>query len=461
MLKKYILFLFLFCKITLFSQCYTAVKSYDSAIIARQTDGTLWARGYNNYGILGQGASLTGINNFIQIGTDTDWTDQFDISVDIVLAIKSNGTLWYWGYQLGTTNIITPTQVGTATNWRKITVAGSHFAALKTDNTLWTWGFNDAGGLGTGNIDGNYLELNPTQVGTLNSWQDVFSGRNGILVGLKTNGTIWSWGDIVGTNSGYPNSNENNAYASPHQIGTDTNWKYVSIGGNGMSLAIKTDGTLWGWGQAGFYCLYGNGISVYTSLTPIQIGTETTWKTVAVASNSVNALKTNGTLWGWGINFAYQLGNGTNTEVQFPTQSGTDTDWIYLANNKTVGYTDAIKQNQSLYHWSGLNNGAATPAYQIPGLLGTACLLSTENFDKNSFSCFPNPFQDSFSIDLSSLNLENASLQIYNTLGQSIYKKKLLNNIETINTSNWSNGIYIVEIKSNFTTYKIKIIKNY
>ena len=201
MLKKYILFLFLFCKITLFSQCYTAVKSYDSAIIARQTDGTLWARGYNNYGILGQGASLTSINNFIKIGTDTDWTDQYDVYLNNVVAIKSNGTLWYWGRELGTSNIITPTQVGTATNWSKVVVARSHFAAIKNDNTLWTWGLNDAGGLGTGNV--STFELNPIQVGTLNNWKEVFGGANGLVVALKTNGTLWSWGDGVGTNSGY------------------------------------------------------------------------------------------------------------------------------------------------------------------------------------------------------------------------------------------------------------------
>ena len=130
-----------------------------------------------------------------------------------------------------------------------------------------------------------------------------------------------------------------------------------------------------------------------------------------------------------------------------------------LANNKSSGYADAINQNQSLYHWSGLNNGVVLPTYQIPALLGTSCLLSKENFDKISFSYFPNPFHDSFSINLSSMYLKNASIQIYNTLGQLIFKEKLLNNIETINASNWSSGIYIVEIKSNFTTYKTKIIK--
>ena len=90
-------------------------------------------------------------------------------------------------------------------------------------------------------------------------------------------------------------------------------------------------------------------------------------------------------------------------------------------------------------------------------------LSSTQSFNKTNITSFPNPFDDNFSINLSSIKLENASLQIYNTLGQLIYKNNFSNNngknIITIYSDNWRAGIYIVEIKSNFTTYKTKIIK--
>ena len=43
-----------------------------------------------------------------------------------------------------------PVQVGTATNWARVSAGGDHTVAVKTDGTLWAWGDNNYGQLGDG-----------------------------------------------------------------------------------------------------------------------------------------------------------------------------------------------------------------------------------------------------------------------------------------------------------------------
>ena len=73
------------------------------------------------------------------------------------VALKTDGTLWAWGYNnyggLGdgtTAHKSSPVQIGTATDWAQISAGDYHTVALKTDGTLWAWGYNNYGGLGDG-----------------------------------------------------------------------------------------------------------------------------------------------------------------------------------------------------------------------------------------------------------------------------------------------------------------------
>src|SRR5262249_23514164 len=96
-------------------------------------------------------------------------------------------------------------------------------------------------------------------------------------------------------------------------------WKQVSAG-NGYSLAIKTDGTLWGWGGNNHGQL-GNGTTVSQNV-PVQIGGANDWKQVAASFGHSVAIKTGGTLWAWGENSHGELGDGTNTDRYLPVQIG-------------------------------------------------------------------------------------------------------------------------------------------
>ena len=120
------------------------------------------------------------------------------------LAIKSDGTLWAWGYnysgQLGdgtTSNKTTPVQIGTGTNWSQIAAGGYHTLAIKSDGTLWAWGYNSYGQLGDGASGGGNYKTTPVQIGTGTNWSQIAAGGYHTLA-IKSDGTLWAWGNYYG-----------------------------------------------------------------------------------------------------------------------------------------------------------------------------------------------------------------------------------------------------------------------
>jgi alpha-tubulin suppressor-like RCC1 family protein len=233
-----------------FAQCYsTVVYAYDN-IIARRTDGTLWARGRNSFGNGGNGT--TGfLSQFVQVGTDNNWTDAIAANSSNVYAIKTDGTLWVWGDcgdarllglgNLGNLGAIIPTQVGTDNNWKSVATSPANGYGIKTNGTLWAWGSNYKGKLGIGSLDDDYIPNVPIQVGTDNNWKAI--DANNIAVGIKTDGTLWSWGSD-NVRLGYPNYNLNNSFRTPHQVGTASDWVSLSTVYGGFTAGLKTNGTL-------------------------------------------------------------------------------------------------------------------------------------------------------------------------------------------------------------------------
>lgn len=149
------------------------------SVSAIKTDGTLWSWGGNNYGELGDG-TITQRNSPVQIGALTNWMTVACGSYACI-AIKTDGTLWTWGLggngQLGTGNTTSrssPVQVGALTTWAYGSSSVQFFmGAVKTDGTLWTWGYNNQGQLGLSN---NTYYSSPKQVGALTTWSTFSMG---------------------------------------------------------------------------------------------------------------------------------------------------------------------------------------------------------------------------------------------------------------------------------------------
>jgi alpha-tubulin suppressor-like RCC1 family protein len=313
-------------------------------IAAIKTDGTLWACGYNVLGTLGDN-TITNRSSPVQtICGGTNWKQVACGSYHTV-AIKTDGTLWIWGYnfygQLGdstTTNRSSPVQtIAGGTNWKQVACGSSYTAAIKTDSTLWTWGYNNKGQLGDSTIISKSSPVQTICGGT--NWKQVASGSY-YTAAIKTDGTLWNWG--YNSYGGLGDSTATDRSSPVQTICGGTNWKQVACG-DGHTVAIKTDGTLWACG----YNKHGQlGDSTITHRSsPVQIITGgTNWKQVVCGYHHTVAIKTDGTLWNWGRNNYGQLGDNTTTNRSSPIQTiAGGTNWKQVSGRLTtaaVQYSD-------------------------------------------------------------------------------------------------------------------------
>lgn len=261
-------------------RCGGDLNVFNPCLLALKTDNTLWSYGSNTYGELGDNTTV-GRNSFAQIGANT-WTS-FDITLHS-LAVRSDGTLWGWGYgangRIGNNAVVnrsSPVQIGTGTTWRQVSCGDSFSGAVKTDNTLWMWGYNGYGQLGQNNTTDR---SSPVQVGTGTDWRLVscMTAFPTYTLAIKTNGTLWAWG---ANDQGRLGDGTTTYRSSPVQIGTGTNWVSASAGVHGISFALKSDGTLWGWGNSNNFGLYyPQSLRGAYSSSPVQVGALNTWKDV-------------------------------------------------------------------------------------------------------------------------------------------------------------------------------------
>ena len=168
-------------------------------------------------------------------------------------------------------------------------------------------------------------------------WKSVSAGPDFVLT-IKTDGTLWAWGDgyhgVLGNGTNGPMSET----ITPIQVGLDTNWKAVSCGTD-FVIALKSNGTLWGWGSNEFHQLGSDSNDLYV---PRQIGSDSDWTIVSCGYSGASAIKENGTLWTWG-NVIFS----SNLYYSYPTRIGTDSDWKFVADGSN--YLEIIKTNGTLW----------------------------------------------------------------------------------------------------------------
>jgi alpha-tubulin suppressor-like RCC1 family protein len=330
---------------------------------AIKTDGTLWTWGYGNNGRLGNG--LVGANISTPVTTFSGGTNWKQVSCgrSHTAAIKTDGTLWTWGYgnrgQLGnsvTTDRSTPvTTFSGGTDWKQVICGDDHTVALKDtggNKELYLFGTNSFGALGEGNFFDDFFPNQITTGGT--NWKQVSSG-GAHTAAVKTDGTLWTWGSCI-------NGRLGNGVATATTLSTPittfsggTNWKQVSSGGS-HTAAIKTDGTLWTWGN-GLNGRLGNAVTVDRSTPVTTFSGGTNWKQVSCGDNYTAAVKTDGTLWTWGNGTNGRLGNGVTTgNISTPvTTFAGGTDWKQVSSQTT--HTTAVKTDGTIWTWGDGTNG--------------------------------------------------------------------------------------------------------
>jgi alpha-tubulin suppressor-like RCC1 family protein len=311
-----------------------------------------YAWGDNSNGRLGNGNESYGSfpNPVSVVGGFTDWC-QVSVGKLHSLGLRSNGTLWAWGNnnygKLGdntTESRSSPVSVvGGFTDWCQVSTSFYHSLGLRSDGTAWAWGCNNCGQLGDYTTYNNSSPV--SVVGGFTDWCQVSAGSCHSLA-IKTDGTAWAWGDNYrGQLGDYTDSNSSSPVSV---VGEFTDWCQVSAG-ELHSLGLRSNGTLWAWGinsygQLGTY-------DTVNSSSPVSIvGGFTDWCQVDAGGVHNLGVRSNGTAWAWGNNYCGQLGDYTTYCSSSPVSLvGGFTDWCQVS----AGFCHslAIRSNGTAWGW--------------------------------------------------------------------------------------------------------------
>lgn len=249
------------------------------------------------------------------------------------LALNSSGTVLAWGDnsfgQLGNDSRLiqrTPLEVNNLASMTAVAAGDVHSTALSSDGTVWTWGFNGQGQLGDGTT---VQRASPARVLTTDTATGALAGAtialSGVItiasginhsIGLKGDGTIWAWGHNSYGQIG--NDSTTNSLVATHVQGLSGMSMIAIAAVSYHNLALRSDGTVWSWGNNTSGQL-GDGKTSSLKVATLVPGLNGIVAIAAGSSHSL-ALKNDGTVWAWGLNTSGQLGDTTTTLRKSPVQ---------------------------------------------------------------------------------------------------------------------------------------------
>jgi len=355
------------------------ISANGNFMLARKADGTVWGWGINTSGQLGDGSTTTrlspvqvpGLSGIVAVATSPSHS----------IALKSDGTVWAWGAngggQLGDGSFlprVSPVQAVGLTRVVAIAAGGSASFALKDDGTLLAWGANVSGVLGNGVI-GGAAQPTPTAVMNLASVTSIaLTFNTGYAV--KTDGTLWGWGSNI---NGQLGDSTTTNRALPQQIALPGNAQSTAAAPSGQHVfARRTDGALFGWGFNGSGQV-GDGTTL-NRLTPVNVLTLSQVTRVAGCLNhSLAAVAPNGALFTWGSRLNGELGDGLTTGLVNAPQAVnglTAVSEVTCPAAQTSGFSVALTSDGQVWTWGannfgqlgdGTTNPRSVPA-AVPGL---------------------------------------------------------------------------------------------
>ena len=365
---------------------YTTISTSGGTTAAIKTDGSLWMWGSNRQYQLGNGG--VGNDNYgngnspypIQTVPVKVMDDVAAVSCASfnTAAIKTDGSLWTWGWGVngalgdGKTDYgyYATTPVKIMDGVAAVSCGYNHTAAIKTDGSLWMWGDNGFGQLGNGG-QGNFETDGPEQTVPVKVMDGVAAVSCGTFMTaiIKTDGSLWMCGS--NSNGAIGNGQSGTDVSVPVKVMDDV----VSVSADsGLTAAVKSDGTLWAWGNSA-----ATGIS---STVPVQIMEDVS----AVSSNggTIGVIKTDGTVWMWGANSSGQLGNGGGRGNFYYGLTGSERTPVQVLEDAAAlsvrSNVAAVKDDGTLWMWGdnlygqggnghwGTNNTLLTPTQILTGV---------------------------------------------------------------------------------------------
>lgn len=291
---------------------------------------------------------------------DTNEEKSIFLSIDMPLPVPKSKNVK--SFATGTSGMAIATQKGELVNigahaytdlenfdYKAVGIGRDHSVVLKEDGTIYSWGSNSYGQLGNLRL---LDQEKPEQEYTEATDWSAISTRTNFTLALKEDGSLWGWGD----NSEGELGNPYDIVPLPKPIDTNgtniSKWKQVSAGGN-HTVALGDDNTTWSWGKNSSGEL-GNA-SFEQSRTAVQEASTSKWSFISAGFDHTVAIRDDGTLWAWGNNGSGQLGDNNTGNSNIPVQEASSvTTWITIgAGNKC---TFGIKDDGTLWTW-GSNFG--------------------------------------------------------------------------------------------------------
>jgi alpha-tubulin suppressor-like RCC1 family protein len=248
--------------------------------------------------------------------------------------------------------ISTPQAYKELTGVNTIVKGKAHYLALKEDGTVWAWGENKSGELGDGTTQSKNV---PTQIKELTDVTSVIAANdaegNGYSLALKKDGTVWAWGSNKYGQLGVGDWN-GTTVAKPRQIQDFRDITFIASG-TGSVFAVKSDGKVYAWGDNRMGQLGDD--STQTRYRPVKIEELKDVEGIVAGKNYALAYQKDGNVYAWGSNEFGQLGNGSSSPSDIPVQvtglSGVKQ--LIIADNSNF----ALKNDGTVWSWGQNEKG--------------------------------------------------------------------------------------------------------